>query len=110
MFEAILATLLARVDDIAAAITAEMGAPYAHVSCKPQPCTCTPVLGDCNDAEVLKTFAFETDLVSTQAIPTWYVNQLVCALITPWNWPVNQIACKVTPALASRLYDGIEAQ
>ena len=24
----------------------------------------------------------------------------VCALITPWNWPMNQIACKVAPALA----------
>jgi acyl-CoA reductase-like NAD-dependent aldehyde dehydrogenase len=24
----------------------------------------------------------------------------VCGLITPWNWPVNQIACKVAPALA----------
>ncbi len=23
----------------------------------------------------------------------------VCALITPWNWPMNQIACKVAPAL-----------
>lgn len=25
----------------------------------------------------------------------------VCALITPWNWPLNQIVCKVAPALAS---------
>ncbi|MFI5367046.1 MAG: aldehyde dehydrogenase family protein [Candidatus Binatia bacterium] len=25
----------------------------------------------------------------------------VCGLITPWNWPVNQIACKVAPALAA---------
>jgi aldehyde dehydrogenase (NAD+) len=25
----------------------------------------------------------------------------VCALITPWNWPINQIACKVVPALAT---------
>ena len=25
----------------------------------------------------------------------------VCGLITPWNWPVNQIACKVAPALAT---------
>lgn len=25
----------------------------------------------------------------------------VCALITPWNWPVNQIACKVGPAIAA---------
>lgn len=25
----------------------------------------------------------------------------VCGFITPWNWPVNQIACKVAPALAT---------
>jgi aldehyde dehydrogenase (NAD+) len=25
----------------------------------------------------------------------------VCALITPWNWPINQIAAKVVPALAA---------
>ena len=25
----------------------------------------------------------------------------MCGLITPWNWPVNQIACKVIPALAA---------
>jgi aldehyde dehydrogenase (NAD+) len=25
----------------------------------------------------------------------------VCGLITPWNWPMNQIVCKVAPALAS---------
>ena len=25
----------------------------------------------------------------------------ICALITPWNWPINQIACKVIPALAA---------
>jgi aldehyde dehydrogenase (NAD+) len=25
----------------------------------------------------------------------------VCGMITPWNWPVNQIACKVAPALAA---------
>src|SRR6185437_589708 len=25
----------------------------------------------------------------------------VCGLITPWNWPINQIACKVYPALAT---------
>jgi aldehyde dehydrogenase (NAD+) len=25
----------------------------------------------------------------------------VCGLITPWNWPINQIACKVAPALAT---------
>ena len=34
----------------------------------------------------------------------------VCALITPWNWPLNQIVCKVAPAHRRRLHGGAEAQ
>ena len=30
-------------------------------------------------------------------------------MITPWNWPLNQIACKVAPALAAGLHDGAQA-
>jgi aldehyde dehydrogenase (NAD+) len=32
----------------------------------------------------------------------------VCALITPWNWPMNQIACKVGPGAGGGLHDGAE--
>ena len=46
----------------------------------------------------LKELPFEerhgTTLIVREAIG-------VCALITPWNWPINQIACKVAPALAA---------
>jgi aldehyde dehydrogenase (NAD+) len=46
----------------------------------------------------LKTFEFEeinrTTLVVKEPVG-------VCALITPWNWPVNQVVCKVAPALAA---------
>src|SRR5260370_37736911 len=48
--------------------------------------------------DVLKNFEFEeqhgTTLVVKEPIG-------VCGLITPWNWPINQIACKVFPALAT---------
>jgi aldehyde dehydrogenase (NAD+) len=48
--------------------------------------------------KVLGTFQFEEQKGSTlmrkEAIG-------VCGLITPWNWPVNQIACTVAPALAA---------
>jgi aldehyde dehydrogenase (NAD+) len=48
--------------------------------------------------EILKTYEFErvqgTTLLRREAIG-------VCGMITPWNWPVNQIACKVAPALAA---------
>ena len=47
--------------------------------------------------EVLKTYRFDeargTTLLVREPIG-------VCGFITPWNWPVNQIACKVAPALA----------
>lgn len=48
--------------------------------------------------EVLREFEFE-ELRGTTQIRREPVG--VCALITPWNWPMNQIACKVAPALAA---------
>ena len=47
---------------------------------------------------VLKDFEFEEMLGTTQ-IRREPVG--VCGLITPWNWPINQISCKVAPALAA---------
>ena len=48
--------------------------------------------------EVLRNFQFEEDIGTSHVIrePAG-----VCAFITPWNWPINQIACKVAPALAA---------
>jgi aldehyde dehydrogenase (NAD+) len=48
-------------------------------------------------ARVLRSFAFEEDLGPHRVVKEPIG---VCGLITPWNWPVNQIACKVAPALA----------
>jgi aldehyde dehydrogenase (NAD+) len=48
--------------------------------------------------EVLKTFKFE-ELHGTTRLVQEPVG--VCALITPWNWPMNQVAAKVVPALAA---------
>ena len=49
-------------------------------------------------SEVLKTFKFEEDRG-----PTMIVKEPigVCGFITPWNWPLNQIVCKVAPAIAT---------
>ncbi|MFL6600948.1 MAG: aldehyde dehydrogenase family protein [Steroidobacteraceae bacterium] len=48
--------------------------------------------------DVLETFEFEERRGSTRLVlePVG-----VCALITPWNWPMNQVAAKVVPALAA---------
>ena len=47
---------------------------------------------------ILKDYAFEeqrgTTMLRKEAIG-------VCGFITPWNWPANQIACKVAPAIAT---------
>jgi aldehyde dehydrogenase (NAD+) len=49
-------------------------------------------------ANVLGSFKFE-ELKGSTLMRREPVG--VCGLITPWNWPVNQIACKVAPALAA---------
>ena len=51
-----------------------------------------------NTLSALKNFNFEEDLthILLRKEPIG-----VCGLITPWNWPINQIACKVAPALAA---------
>ncbi|MEN2430419.1 aldehyde dehydrogenase family protein [Comamonas sp. F1-6] len=48
--------------------------------------------------EVLKNFAFEHVQGSTAVM---HEPVGVVGMITPWNWPINQIMCKVAPALAA---------
>lgn len=48
--------------------------------------------------EVLKNFAFEHVQSSTAVV---HEPVGVVGMITPWNWPINQIMCKVAPALAA---------
>ncbi len=85
----------ARLPDFAAAITTEMGAP-AWLAEKAQAPTAIGHLSQ--TIAVLKDYAFEETRgrvhLSKEPIG-------VCGLITPWNWPINQIACKVAPALAA---------
>jgi len=93
-FEKILLTYKDRWDEMAQSISQEMGAPitmargsqtssgYAHLKY---------VL------EALKTFEFEYQLGNSRIV---HEAIGVCGLITPWNWPINQVVLKVAPALA----------
>jgi aldehyde dehydrogenase (NAD+) len=95
LLERVLAAYNAHYDEIARAISIEMGAPIklakgsqtrigvGHISAM---------------IEVLKIFQFEQMQGTTRLVlePVG-----VCALITPWNWPMNQVAAKVVPALAA---------
>ena len=92
---AILGEYTKRYDEIAAAISTEMGAPI-WLSKAAQAAT-----GQAHFAttlELLKTYAWEEKkgayLLRKEPVG-------VCGLITPWNWPINQISCKVAPALAA---------
>jgi aldehyde dehydrogenase (NAD+) len=94
LFERLIEEYKKRYADMAAAITEEMGAP-ALLSQKAQ---AAMGVGHLQSAlGVLKTYHF-TEPRGTTMIVKEPIG--VCGLITPWNWPVNQIACKVAPALA----------
>jgi aldehyde dehydrogenase (NAD+) len=48
--------------------------------------------------DLLQTFKFE----QRQGVSQLVLEPVgVCSLITPWNWPINQVAAKVVPALAA---------
>jgi aldehyde dehydrogenase (NAD+) len=84
-----------RVGDLGAAITEEMGAPKALAN----GFQVGLGAGHLNTAiDVLKKFRFEEPRGATMIVKEPVG---VCGLITPWNWPLNQIAVKVFPALAT---------
>jgi aldehyde dehydrogenase (NAD+) len=84
-----------RYADIAQVISEEMGAPI-WLSRAAQAATGMGHLA--KTIEILKDYEFEekqgTTLIAREPVG-------VCGFITPWNWPVNQIMCKVAPALAA---------
>ncbi len=95
LLENILAIYKRRYADIANAIREEMGAP-AKLAKGSQAGAGSGHLAAM--IEVLKTFEFEERRGDSRLVlePVG-----VCALITPWNWPMNQVAAKVVPALAA---------
>lgn len=91
----ILAEYQKRSADLAAALTEEMGAPRYLAN----GFQLGLGLGHLSTAiEVLKNFKFEERRGATLVVKEPIG---VCGLITPWNWPLNQIAVKVFPALAT---------
>lgn len=95
LIEQILAVYEARAEDMAQAISLEMGAPIEFSRSSQVPSGSGRIKGF---LQALESFEFETFLGSTRILrdPVG-----VCALITPWNWPMNQVTLKVIPALAA---------
>ena len=85
----------ARYDEVAEAISDEMGAPL-WLAKAAQAAMGVAHFG--TTLQVLKDYEFE-EVKGTTLLRKEPVG--VCGLITPWNWPINQIVCKVAPALAA---------
>ena len=91
----IMAGIQARSGDLAGAITSEMGAPVGLANAAQVPSG----LGHFAAVlPVLENYKFQETRGSTLIVKE---AAGVCGFITPWNWPLNQIACKVAPALAA---------
>jgi len=95
VLQRVIAEYRRRQNDIADAITEEMGAPIALARRSQAPSGLAHFEAA---AEVLQHFVFEETRGTTRIVKEPIG---VCGLITPWNWPMNQIACKVAPALAT---------
>ena len=83
-----------RIAEVAEAIRLEMGAPIKLASTAQAYAGLGHIV---EAAKVLKTYSFAEDLGEHRVVKEPIG---VCGLITPWNWPLNQVACKVAPALA----------
>ncbi|MBT8058210.1 MAG: aldehyde dehydrogenase family protein [Gammaproteobacteria bacterium] len=95
LLERIVECYKARWSDIGDAISAEMGAPLPFA----QRSQAGSGLGHFKATiAALRDMELEEKAGSSSVLKEPVG---VCGLITPWNWPINQIACKVAPALAA---------
>jgi aldehyde dehydrogenase (NAD+) len=84
-----------KMEEMAQTISQEMGAPISLSRAAQAPAglahllEIVKVLGDFNFEEVHGSTLMRKEPIG------------VCGLITPWNWPMNQIVCKVAPAIAA---------
>ena len=98
LLEKLLEVYKKRFNEMAKAISDEMGAPMDWA---------TEVQTGSGQAHLedfilrLKEFNFDEHFDSKSNNHICYEPIGVCGLITPWNWPINQIALKVVPALAT---------
>jgi aldehyde dehydrogenase (NAD+) len=95
--ERILEVYKARADEMAEAISAEMGAPIDMAKAQQVPAGIGHIK---NFIRVAKGFEFERMLGEHAPDDRILYEPIgVCGLITPWNWPMNQVTLKVMPAL-----------
>ena len=94
LVERLIAVFERRYDEMVTAISTEMGAPYdlsfdAQADCGP---------GHLKETiRAARAMAWERKIGETARLVHEPIG--VCVLITPWNWPINQLAAKIGPAL-----------
>src|SRR5690554_1279095 len=95
ILDRIVAGIKARAEELAQAVSSEMGAPIGFA----RSAQVGTAIGHFAAArKILADYPFEEARGTTQVIKEPIG---VCGLITPWNWPLNQVACKIAPALAT---------
>ncbi|MGH7819766.1 MAG: aldehyde dehydrogenase family protein, partial [Candidatus Binatia bacterium] len=95
LLERILVAYQERLPDLAETVTLEMGAPKWLANAAQAPVGMAHIA---QTLEVLKGYEFVETRGATKIVREPIG---VCGFITPWNWPINQIMCKVMPALAA---------
>ncbi|MEI9928044.1 MAG: aldehyde dehydrogenase family protein [Sphingomonas sp.] len=95
LIERVLDEYKARADDMAEAISLEMGAPLSLAKTAQVGTGIGHLMAA---ARALKAFEFEETIGNSLVV---HEPIGVVAMITPWNWPLNQILSKVAPALAA---------
>lgn len=95
LLERIIEIYKQRMAEIGEVVSREIGAPVSLAQTAQAPAG----LGHFEATlQALRDFEWEKDMGRSRVV---YEPIGVCALITPWNWPPNQIAAKVAPALAA---------
>ena len=96
LLHALMAATKARFDDLAAAMSDEMGAPMTMSRDAQADAAIGHLQGfiDALSAQDTRETLANGDIMIREPIG-------VCGLITPWNWPMNQVTLKVIPALAT---------
>ena len=99
LIESILEEYQKRAEDMANAISLEMGAPIEMARQQQVGTGLNHIKGFIN---VFKDFNFDQNLnENTPNDKILYEPVGVCGLITPWNWPMNQVTLKAIPAIAA---------
>ena len=95
LLERILEEYKKRIPDLAQSMALEMGAPVSFAAMAQAP---AGMGGFMTTLKALRDFQFSETIGKTTVL---YEPMGVIGMITPWNWPLNQIALKVAPALAA---------